>query len=127
AWRDGSLVPALRHPVVVFVAAFALVGAVSAVVNGVPPLVAVAGIGFTIEAVALFVLPRMIGFSTEQARWVFLAFTAMALVAAVLALGQVLLHADLLGLQSFSGRFEEGRRVAAFLVNPNMLGAVLAM
>lgn len=127
AWRDGTLVPALRHPVIAFVAAFAAVAALSAAVNGVPPLVAVAGIGFTIEAVALFVLPRMIGFSMEQARWVFLGFTGMALVAAVLALGQVLLHADLLGLQSFSGRFEEGRRVAAFLVNPNMLGVVLAM
>ena len=127
AWRDGTLLPALRHPVVAFVAAFALVGAISAVVNGVPAVIAVAGIGFTIEAVALFVLPRMIGFSLPQARTVFLAFTGMALVAALLALAQVLLHADFLGLQSFTGRFEEGRRVAAFLVNPNMLGAVLAM
>jgi O-antigen ligase len=127
AWRDGTLLPALRHPVVAFVAAFALVGGISAVVNGVPPLIAVAGIGFTIEAVALFALPRMIGFSLPQARVIFLAFSGMALVAAVLALAQVLLHADFLGLQSFTGRFEEGRRVAAFLVNPNMLGAVLAM
>lgn len=127
ALRDGSLLPALRHPVIAFVAAFAVVGGISALVNGVPPLIAMAGIGFTIEAVALFALPRMIGFSLPQARTVFLAFTAMALVAAILALGQVLLHADFLGLQSFTGRFEEGRRVAAFLVNPNMLGAVLAM
>ncbi len=36
---------------VAFVAAFALVGAISAVVNGVPAVIAVAGIGFT---VALF-------------------------------------------------------------------------
>ncbi len=127
AWRQGSLLPALRHPAVVLVAAFALVAAASAALNGVPPPIAVAGIGFTIEAVALFVLPRMIGFDIGQARLAFMGFTGMALLAAGLALAQVLLDADVLGLQSFTGRFSEGHRVAAFLVNPNMLGAVLAM
>ena len=127
AWRDGRLGPALRHPVLWLVSAFVALGAVSAVANGVPPLVAVAGIGFTVEAVALFALPRMIGLGQQGARLAFGAFTGMALVLAVLALCQVVLHADFLGLQSFTGRFEEGRRVAAFLVNPNMLGAVLAM
>jgi O-antigen ligase len=127
AWREGRLGPALRHPTIWLVAAFVTLGAVSAVANGVPPVVAVAGIGFTVEAVALFVLPRMIGFDAPAARGALGAFTAMALVLAVLALCQVVLHADFLGLQSFTGRFDEGRRVAAFLVNPNMLGAVLAM
>jgi O-antigen ligase len=127
AWRDGRLGPALRHPTLWLVGAFVALGAVSAVANGVPPLVAVAGIGFTVEAVALFALPRMIGFDQGWARLAFGAFTGMALLLAVLALCQVVLHADFLGLQSFTGRFEEGRRVAAFLVNPNMLGAVLAM
>jgi O-antigen ligase len=127
AWRDRTLGTALRHPTIVLVAAFAAVAMLSAALNGVQPVVAVAGIGFTIEAVALFALPRMIGFSLGQARVAFLALSGMALIAGLLALGQVLLHSDFLGLQSFTGRFEEGRRVAAFLVNPNMLGAVLAM
>ena len=127
AWRAGTLVAAVRHPVVGLVAAFALVAAASAAVNGVPPLVALAGIGFTIEAAALFVLPRMAGFGIGQARLASIGFIAVALVAAVLGLAQVVLDADFLGLQSFTGRFSEGHRVAAFLVNPNMLAAVLAM
>ncbi|HSM37888.1 MAG TPA: O-antigen ligase family protein [Candidatus Limnocylindrales bacterium] len=127
AWRDRALVPALRHPVVVFVAAFVGIGLLSAVVNGVPPLIAVAGIVFTVEAVALFVLPRAVGMTLGYAKVAMIGFTALATVAALLALGQVVLHADFLGMQSFSGRFNEGRRVAAFLVNPNMLGVVLAM
>jgi O-antigen ligase len=89
--------------------------------------VAVAGIGFTVEAVALFLLPRMARFGLHQARLASMGFTAIALVAAVLALLQVTLDADFMGLQSFTGRFSEGHRVAAFLVNPNMLGAILAM
>jgi O-antigen ligase len=87
----------------------------------------VAGIGFTVEAVALFLLPRMARFGLDEARLASIGFTAIALVAAVLALVQVTLDADFMGLQSFTGRFSEGHRVAAFLVNPNMLGAILAM
>jgi O-antigen ligase len=124
---DGSLWPALRHPVVALLVAFAAVGAFSAVVNGVPPVIAAAGIGFTIEASVLFVLPRVIGFRPRHAAVAAIGFTAVATLAAVLALGQVIIHPNFLGLESFAGRFAEGQRVAAFLVNPNMLGAVVAM
>ncbi len=127
AWRAGTFLPALRHPVIGLIGAFALAGLVSAAVNGVPPVIAVAGIAFTIEAVTLFALARMIGFTAGQARLAGIGFMIMALVVASLALAQVLLAADFLGLQSFTGRFSEGHRVAAFLVNPNMLGAVLAL
>jgi O-antigen ligase len=127
SWRNRTLGLALRHPVTWLAAGFAIVAAASAVANGVPPLIAMAGIGFTIEAVALFVLPRMAGVDIWQARLALIGFAAVALVAAILALAQVVLDANFLGLQSFTGRFSEGHRVAAFLVNPNMLGAVLAM
>lgn len=125
--RDGRLVPALRHPVLAFLASFVALGAVSAVVNGVPPLVAVAGILFTVDAAALFVLPRVVGFSVRQATVAAGGFVAVALVAAILALAQVVLDPNLLGLESFAGRFSEGNRIASFLVNPNMLGVILAM
>jgi O-antigen ligase len=127
AWQGGRLVAALRHPTLAIVAAFALLAGVSAVINGVPPLIALAGIAFTVDAVVLFVLPRTIPVDAAYARVAMLAFVAMATVAALLALGQVHLHADLLGMASVTGAFSEGRRVAAFLVNPNMLGVILAM
>ena len=125
--RAGTLLPAIRHPVVGFVALFMAVGAISAVANDVPPFIAGAGILFTVDATALFVLPRVVGFTERQARFAASGLVAMALLAAVLALGQVVLEPDFLGLQSFTGRFGEGTRFAAFLVNPNMLGAILAM
>ncbi len=125
--REGTLLPALRHPMVAFLLAFVAVGAISAVVNGVPPLVAVAGLVFTLEAASLFVLPRIVGFRLRHALLAAGMFTAMGTIAAVLALGQVLIDPNFLGLESFTGRFNEGQRIAAFLVNPNMLGVVLAM
>jgi O-antigen ligase len=125
--RDGTLAAALRHPVVYALAAFVLLGGVSAVLNGVSPLVAVAGIVFTIEAATLFVLPRIMAFSTREGLVAAIGLTALATTAAVLALGQVLLDPGLLGFESITGRFAEGNRIAAFLVNPNMLGVVLAI
>jgi O-antigen ligase len=125
--RHGSLVPALRHPVVYALAAFVGICGISAVLNGVPPLVAAAGIAFTVEAAALFVLPRVMGFATREGLMAALGLTALAATAAVLALGQVLLDPGFLGFESITGRFAEGNRIAAFLVNPNMLGVVLAI
>lgn len=127
AWRRGSPLLALRHPVTWLLGVFVVVAGASAVVNGVPPLVAGAGIGFTVDAALLFILPRLAGFGSGAARVAVLAFGGLALAAAGLALCQVVLAADFLGLESFTGRFSEGHRVASFLVNPNMLGAVLAM
>jgi len=127
ALRDGSLIAALRHPVIAFLAAFVLLGAVSAVANGVPPVVAGAGILFTVDAAVLFVLPRIVGFTARQAAIAAGGFVAVALLAAVLALGQVVLDPNFLGLEAFAGRFSEGHRIASFLVNPNMLGVVLAI
>jgi O-antigen ligase len=125
--RDGTLVAALRHPVVYALAGFVLVCGVSAAINGVPPFVAAAGIAFTIEAATLFVLPRVMSFSRREGLVAAIGLTALATTAAVLALGQVLLDPGFLGLESITGRFSEGHRVAAFLVNPNMLGIVLAI
>jgi O-antigen ligase len=125
--RDRTLLPALRHPVVYALAAFVLVCAAAAVVNGVPLIVAAAGVAFTVEAAALFVLPRVMRFSTREGMVAAIGLTVVATAAAILALGQVLLDPGFLGLESITGRFAEGNRIAAFLVNPNMLGVVLAI
>jgi O-antigen ligase len=127
-WRGGRLVAAFAHPAFVLMLIFVGLAAISAVVNAVPPVIAVAGVVFTLDAAALFFLPRLIGFDVQQARVVAVTYVLVATVAAVLALMQVYLKPDILGLGWLEGRFKEGVRVGAFLNgNPNMLGAVLAM
>ena len=127
AARDGTLWPALRHPAVAVLLAFTSVAAASAVVNGVSPMVAGAGIAFTVDAAALFVLPRMARFGIRDLEGAISLFLGLATAAAVLALGQVILHPDLFGLHTVGGAFGEGLRVASFLGNPNMLATVLGM
>lgn len=127
AARDGSLTPGLRHPVNVLLVLFVALGVVSALVNRVPPVIAAAGIGFTIEAAALFALARMVPIGIRDAAWAAIAFVAVVSIAALLAMGQVLLHPDLFGLESFTGRFGEGQRVASFFFSPNMLGMMVAV
>jgi len=53
----------------------------------VPILIAVAGVVFTVDAVALFYLPRMIGFSGVAARNALLAWLGVLALAATLAVG----------------------------------------
>jgi O-antigen ligase len=127
AARSRQLIPALRHPVVAGLCAFAVIGAASAVLNGVPPAVAMAGLVFTLDAAVLFVLPRLVPFGNREAAWAVMAFVGAATAAALLAMGQVLIHPNFLGLETFAGRFSEGQRVASLLVSPNLLGLLLAM
>lgn len=127
AWRERTLLAAFRHPLTWWLAAFLLVAAASAVLNGVPILIASAGVVFTVDAVALFYLPRMIGFPQTAARYAVAAWIGVLALAAILAIGQVLLDPSLLGLHTFTGTFGEGSRATAFFANPNMLGAVLGL
>jgi O-antigen ligase len=128
AWRTGRLLPAFRHPVVGVALLFGGLAALSTVVNGVAPTRALLGIVFTVDALVLFVLPRALGFSERTASRAALALVTIATLAAVVAIGQVVLTPDLLGGVSFEGRFGEGTRPGAFFIGqPNMLGAVVGM
>ncbi|HEX5041105.1 MAG TPA: O-antigen ligase family protein [Candidatus Limnocylindria bacterium] len=128
AWRDGRLLPALRHPTTPLLAGFVAVGLVGAILNGVPPVIATAGILFTIDAIALYVLPRFVGYEPRQAAIAAGVFVALAGVASLLAIFQITLAPTIFGMEVSHGRFSEGNRVAAFFDgNPNMLAAVIAM
>jgi O-antigen ligase len=127
AVREGRLLPAVRHRVLAGLAAFVAIGAVSAMLNGVPPAVAVAGLVFTLDAAVLFALSRLVPFDERQAGWAVAAFVVVAAAAALLAMGQVIIHPNFLGLESFAGRFSEGQRVTSLLVSPNLLGVLLAL
>ena len=126
--RDGTLMRAIRHPLFPLLVGFLAVAVVGMIVNDVPPLIAAAGTLFTIDAVALFFLPRIVGFPPRHAAIAAGAFVAVAGIAAVLAIAQIALAPTIFGMEVSRGRFSEGNRVTAFFDgNPNMLGAVLAM
>ena len=128
AIRDGNLMRAVRHPLFPLVVGFIAVAVVGMVVNDVPLVIAAAGTLFTIDAVALFFLPRLVGFPPRHAAIAAGAFVAVAGIAAVLAIAQITLAPTIFGMEISRGRFSEGNRVTAFFDgNPNMLGAVLAM
>lgn len=124
--RRGTLRTALNHPAVGLAAAFVAVAAVSAVANRVPASQAVAGIGFTVDALALFVLARVVGFEARQALVAIGVVIGLVMAAAVVALGQAILSPHLFGLSALPGRFGELYRLAAFFGDPNTLAAFLS-
>lgn len=125
AWRTGMLGAALRHPTTVALAAFAVLGVVSALVNGVPTRVLVLGLVFTLDAAALFFYPRLIGYTPRQAAASLAAVVALVAVAAVVAVLQGLLSPTLFGLTPSPGRFGEVYRLASIFDDPNVFGAFL--
>ena len=127
-WRSGALMVALRHPTTKVLIAAGVLAIGSALLNGVPYEVAGLGILFTVDAIAVFYLVRSIGVDERAPALGMATFASLAIVAAILALGQVILRPDLLGLAVFEGRFGEGARPGAFFTaQPNLLGAFLGM
>ena len=122
----GSLVAAARHPTVALAAAFVLLAVVSAVANGVPAAQAAAGIGFTMDAVALFLLARIVGFEPRQALLAIGVVIALVVAGAIVAVLQALLTPHLLGLSALRGEFGELYRLAAFFGDPNAFAAFLS-
>jgi O-antigen ligase len=126
--RQGRIVAAFRHPVTAFLGLFIALALISAVVNEVKPVVAILGIVTTIDAFVVFFLVRIIGYEERAGFVAFTIYVGIAVAAALLALAQVVLSPDILGLVTFVGRFGEGMRPGAFFTGePNMLGAVLAL
>ena len=123
--RDGTLLPALRHPAVYALALFVVVGAAGAAVNGVPPIVALAGLAFTLDAAILLIAVRIVGYDLGQASRSIVGFIALVTIAAIVALGQALLDPNLFGLSVLTGRFGEVYRLSSFLGDPNTFGAFL--
>jgi O-antigen ligase len=94
-------------------------------VNGVPPVIALAGVAFTIDAAALFFLPRLVGFSLRQSIVAIGAIGMVVVVAAVLAIGQAVLNPRLFGMVPVRGRYGEELRLASIFGDPNVFGAFL--
>jgi putative inorganic carbon (HCO3(-)) transporter len=126
AVRRGTLRGAINHPTIALAVAFVALAAISAVANGVPGVQALAGIGFTVDAVALFLLTRIVGFGPRQALIAISVVIGPVLAAAVIVIAQALLTPYLFGLSALQGRFGEIYRLAAFFGDPNVLAAFLS-
>jgi O-antigen ligase len=125
AWRQGRLLPAIRHPVTGFLLAFAAISVLSALVNAVPPLIALAGMAFTLDACACFYLPRLVGFTTRHSLIAVGVFAGLVFISALGGLGQWVLRPDFLGLLAWHGRYGEVWRLASIYSDPNTFGALL--
>ncbi|MEO8247261.1 MAG: O-antigen ligase family protein [Chloroflexota bacterium] len=123
--REGTLIPALRHPTVYALAAFVAVALVGTAVNGVPLIVSGAGLAFTLDAAIIFVAVRIVGYDLRQASASVIAFVVLVSVAALVGLAQALLDPNLFGLYALQGRFGEVYRLSSFLGDPNTFGAFL--
>ena len=125
AWRSGTLQRAVRHPTTAALGLFAVLGLVSALVNGVPPEVVVLGLAFTLDAAALFFYPRLVGYSRGQALASAGVVVGLVVVGSVIAVAQALLSPTLFGLTPSVGRFGEVYRLASIFDDPNVFGAFL--
>jgi putative inorganic carbon (HCO3(-)) transporter len=124
--RRGTLWAALNHPTSAFLLAFLAAAVLSALLNAVPPVQAITGMAFTLDAVAFFFLARLVDFSVRQALMAIGAFIGLMAVAALVALGQALLTPEFLGLYALQGRFGEVYRLASFFGDPNVFAALLS-
>jgi uncharacterized membrane protein len=112
--RHRRVVPAFRSRASIALAAFVLLALISALLNRVPPLIAAAGLFYTLDAIAVFYLCRIVGFDRRQAA---LAIGGVVVVVAAMALVgvlQALFDPNLFGLQVVTGRSGDrgGRDIA---------------
>lgn len=125
--RGGTFVPAVRHPVSIALGVFVLVALASALVNGVPPMVAAVGLAYTIDAAVLFYLVRMAGFGHRQVRLTVAAIVAIVAVGAVIAVAQAVLSPSILGLTGVVGRSGEDVRIGSIVRDPNVFGTLIGL
>lgn len=127
AVRRGAFWPAVRDPVVGMAAAFVGIAVASALINAVSPVVALLGIFVTIDALAVYVVARMIPMDvTSGGRAVGIVIAAI-MVVAVIGLAQIVIAPVILGFPAMRGQFGEGFRITAFLGSPNMVAAVIGI
>lgn len=125
--RAGTFVAAFRHPVTLGLVALLVISLVSTFVNGVPPAVALAGTLFTVDAMALFFMARMVGFDRRQMGLAVGVFVGFVVLSALIGIAQAVLGPGILGFSTVAGRFGESIRVASFLVDPGLFSAVLGV
>ncbi len=126
-FRERRIMQAIAHPASLGVAAFVGLGLASAALNGVPPLTIGSGLFFTLDAVAIFYLCRIVGFTQHQAALAIAAVLGSVLLMAIVSLSQALLSPTIFGLHPTLGRSGEAARLGSVVENPNALGSLIEM
>lgn len=121
-WRRAAV-----HPVTLGMIAFVVLGGISALVNAVPPKVAVLGTVATVDTFAIFVLALVVPWTKAHVVRGLAALTALLVVAAVIAVLQETLTPNIFGLKIFVGRFGEGGRPGSVFVNPNLFSSIIEL
>jgi hypothetical protein len=127
AIRQGRFTAALRHPVSLALGALVILSLGSVLLNRVPPLVAIAGMVFTLDALAFFYLSRMAGFTHRGAVLAIGLVLGLITLAAIIAIAQALLSPTILGLTGVVGRSGEAIRLGSIFRDPNVLGTLIGM
>lgn len=122
--RSGRLFLALRHPASVGLGVFLAVALLSALLNGVPPFVAAAGVVYTFDAIVVFYLSRIVGFDHRQTVQAIGAVGVAVLLLVLVAIGQALLDPNLFGLAVVAGRSGVDVRIGSLVHDPNILGTL---
>jgi len=127
AFRRGTFLPALRDPVLPLAGLFIALAIVSAVLNGVPPHVALLGIVMTVDAIAIYFAVRMVPLDDRAAAAAIGAVVGVVVGAALFGIAQVVLDPNLFGFITDEGQFGEGGRISSFIGNPNMIAAIIGV
>ena len=125
--RSGTFVRAIRHPATVALAVFVGAALISAIVNRVPPYVALLGLVYTLDAAVLFYLVRMAGFGHRQVRLAITVIVGVVVVGALIAIAQVMLAPGILGLTGIVGRSGEDVRIGSIVRDPNVFGTLIGL
>jgi O-antigen ligase len=125
--RRGALGELLRLPLTRAVGAFVALAVLSALVNLVPPQVALAGLVFTLDGLLLWYAAHVLRPSPRAVAASLGILLGVGAFAAVLAVLQALLTPNVLGLAAVVGRFGENHRLGSILGDPNSMGAFMAL
>ena len=106
---------------------FLVLAGVSALVNSVPPVVAVLGLTVTVDAIALFFLAPLAGVDLTRGSRIVWFFAIVIGIASLIAVLQALLGTTILGLSATAGRSGEGVRIGSLVGDPNAFGVLIGM
>jgi O-antigen ligase len=123
--RTGWIVVG-RDPTSALVLLFVAVATLSALINRVPPSVALLGIVMTVDAMAVYFVWRLLEPSLEAGVRAIAALVGAGVVVALFGIGQAVLAPSLLGFERFSVIPGDLGRITSILGNPNLLAPILA-
>lgn len=124
--RRAGWITVWRDPTFALVVLFVAVASLSAIVNRIPPSVALLGIVMTVDAMAVYFVWRLLEPPTAAGVRAIAALVGAGVVVALFGIGQAVLAPNLVGFERFTVIPGDLGRITSVLGNPNLLAPVLA-